>query len=245
MAKPSERLEIVQERVAIPIGSDCIDGILSYPADEPPSAIAVVVGPHPLLGGDMSNNVVSGLADGLTESGMATLRFNYTGSLAMTDTGAFDPQSLNEFWNQSHTDDEAKRWNDLDAALEFMHSLRLSMRCYLAAYSFGNYVVACWLKQQSAALTRSAISPAGIACISPTVGKHDLSGLSESNVPKLVIAAADDFATDTARLDSELTAWQATSVNVAQDRDGHFFRGHESWLVTHSIDFFDELETKA
>ncbi len=244
MAKPFEGLEIVEERVAVPVGSGCLDGILSYPADQSPRAIAVVVGPHPLLGGDMTNNVVSGLADGLTESAVATLRFNYTGSLAMTDTGAFDPQHLNAFWNQSHTDDEDQRWRDLEGALDFMHSLKLSVRCYLVAYSFGNYVLASWLRQKSALHNPPTIRPAGIVCVSPTVGKHDLSGLSESTIPKLVIAAADDFATDFAALDRELVDWQATKIQLAQDRDGHFFRGHESWLVTHAIDFIDELEAQ-
>jgi len=44
-----------------------------------PSGGAVICHPHPQYGGDMHNNVVSGVQRALAESGLATLRFNFRG----------------------------------------------------------------------------------------------------------------------------------------------------------------------
>lgn len=45
-----------------------------------PVAAAVICHPHPLYGGDMYNNVVSGLFDHLSAAGVAVIRFNFRGS---------------------------------------------------------------------------------------------------------------------------------------------------------------------
>jgi len=68
----------MEQSVTFPSGGSTLEGLLSLPAVTP--AISVVIcHPHPLYGGDMRNNVVSGMARVFQSSGMATLRFNFRG----------------------------------------------------------------------------------------------------------------------------------------------------------------------
>jgi len=56
-----------------------LEGVLSYDenAVNPPSML--LCPPHPHLGGDMENNVITALCKVLAEKGFVTLRFNYRG----------------------------------------------------------------------------------------------------------------------------------------------------------------------
>ena len=63
-----------------------LEGCLHLPADYPPSAGAVVCHPHPLMGGDMDNNVVMGVCREMVGQGMAVLRFNFRGVGASSGT---------------------------------------------------------------------------------------------------------------------------------------------------------------
>ena len=55
-----------------------LEGFLHQPVSSPFPA-AAVCHPHPLYGGDMSNNVVVAVCRALAEAGIAGLRFNYRG----------------------------------------------------------------------------------------------------------------------------------------------------------------------
>lgn len=235
-------LPLCHEEVRIATDDTNIDAVLAYPDDGQPHDAAVIVGPHPFLGGDMTNNVVVALGDGLAHAGFATVRFDYAGTLAKTAAGAFDVPSLDAFWTHSSTDDEAERWRDLEAVIGFVRSSLPTTRIHLVAYSFGSHVVSTWLTRAHHATWAEAI-----VCISPTIDKHDLSGLAASDIDKLVIVSADDFATDHRLLQDVVAPWRSTTVTLAGDRDGHFFRGHEPWLVQQALDFFgiDRRDTDA
>ena len=63
-----------------------LEGCLHLPEDGRPIAGVVVCHPHPLMGGDMHNNVVMGLCRELVGCGMAILRFNFRGVGASAGT---------------------------------------------------------------------------------------------------------------------------------------------------------------
>jgi alpha/beta superfamily hydrolase len=66
------------EAVALAREGPTLEGVLHRPAGSQFPA-AIVCHPHPLYGGDMSNNVVTGVCQALAEAGIAALRFNYRG----------------------------------------------------------------------------------------------------------------------------------------------------------------------
>ncbi|MEE9284179.1 MAG: alpha/beta hydrolase, partial [Dehalococcoidia bacterium] len=72
------------ERVTISNGEVTLEGALRTPDGQPPFPGVVLCHPHPQYGGDMSNNIVMAMAQGLNGRGIATLRFNFRGVGAST-----------------------------------------------------------------------------------------------------------------------------------------------------------------
>ena len=100
-----------------------LEGRLHLPEDGRPIAGVVVCHPHPLMGGNMHNNVVMGVCRELVSHGVAVLRFNFRGVGA--SSGAHD-QGRGEV-------------DDALAAMGFLAALpELAGRAIgLAGYSFG------------------------------------------------------------------------------------------------------------
>src|SRR3712207_4695272 len=65
--------------LTIPSGDITLEGSLHLPEGKGPFPAVVVCHPHPQYGGDMHNNVVMALVDGVTRRGVAALRFNFRG----------------------------------------------------------------------------------------------------------------------------------------------------------------------
>lgn len=68
-----------RKSIWIPMGDFQLEGELSLPDGAPALPSAVVAHPHPQYGGNMFNNVVEGVFEGLLERGRAVLRFNFRG----------------------------------------------------------------------------------------------------------------------------------------------------------------------
>ena len=215
----------VVEQVRFPSGPYRLEGELVYPIDDAPVGAAVVAGPHPLLGGDMDNNVVAGLADGLAARGLATLRFNYRGVGGSGGPAVDSAAHLARFWATSHVDDEGDFRFDLIAACDFLRSLTARPPA-LIGYSFG-----CTL------LPHAAGAAGPLVLIAPTVGVHDYDAYDGLIHPLLVVASEDDFAADAARLRRWFGRLAAPKLLLQPRLDDHFFRGHEDWLAETTFAF--------
>jgi alpha/beta superfamily hydrolase len=220
----------VVETVRFAAGPYLLEGELAYPEWDPPVAAALLVGPHPLLGGDMRNNVVRGLGDGLARRGFVTLRFNYHGAGRGEGPAADVAANLARFWETSHVPDEAEHRDDLRAALDLLRAVAgPGLTPALVGYSYG-----CSLLPAVARGDRAAS-----VLIAPTVGSHDYEGFAEVAGPKLVIASEGDFAADAARLARWFDGLPEPKRLVRPRLDGHFFRGHEDWLTALVASFID------
>jgi alpha/beta superfamily hydrolase len=224
---------IVAEHVRFPAGAYQLEGVLAYPEAEPPRAAAVIAGPQPLLGGDLNNNVVRALADGLAESGLATLRFNYRG-VGRSDGPAIDLAAhLAEFWRTSHVTDETDARIDLEGAAAHLRGIvGDDLPLALVGYSFG-----CTLLPHVTA----GEGPLARVLIAPTVARHDYTQYRALKEPMLVVASQEDFATPADSLRRWFATLQGPRRLVHLALDNHFFRGHESWLVRTVADFLGEL----
>ena len=176
---------IVVEHVRFPSGPYWLEGELAYPEDAVPCGAAVVAGPHPLLGGDMRNNVVVGLSDGLAARGLVALRFNYRGVGGSEGPAVDAAAHLARFWATSHVEDEGDFRLDLVAARDFLRSVTAEAPPALVGYSFG-----CTLLPHAA----GAAEP--LVLVAPTVGVHDYDSYDGRLNPLLVVASEDDFAAD-------------------------------------------------
>jgi len=221
---------LVVERVLFPSGAYLLEGELVYPDDATPVEGAVVAGPHPLLGGDMRNNVVVGLSEGLAARGMAVLRFNYRG-VGGSEGPAIDAAAhLSRFWATSHVDDESDFRFDLAAADDFLRSaMAKGPPTALVGYSFG-----CTL------LPHAARAADPLILVAPTVGVHAYAIYDGLLNPLLVVASEDDFAADAGRLRDWFGRLSARKRLLQPRLDDHFFRGHEDWLAETTFAFLRE-----
>lgn len=224
---------IVVERIQFPAGQHLLEGELAY--DEgacSPIGGAVLAGSHPLLGGNMHNNVVRGLGDGLAERGLATLRFNYRGVGRSQGCPVDVAQHMAEFWETSHVPGEMDLWRDVQGAADFLYPIvGPGKRLTLIGYSFG-----------CALLPSLCLSepPAALVLIAPPLDKHDYSEFTKAKCPLLVIASDNDFTCNPERLREWFATLPPQKELIQAPMDNHFFRGHEAWLADIVFAFLQE-----
>lgn len=193
-----------------------LEARLHLPEDGQPIAGVVVCHPHPLMGGEMNNNVVMGVCRELVGSGMAALRFNFRGVGASAGT---HDQGRGEV-------------EDATAALRFLaarHDLA-GKPIGLAGYSFGAGVA---MKASFVDETPSALSVIGRARVDP----DDELARRPSLPVQFVIGERDrQMAPEhAARLSAELSAPPEIHVIAGAD---HFFVGQEREVGTLVAAFF-------
>ena len=209
-----------------------LHGELVYPEIDRVIGAAVIAGPHPLLGGNMHNNVVRGIGDELARRQVVTLRFNYRG-VGRSEGPRMDViGNVAEFWKTSHVHDEMDLSQDVQGAIDCARqAVGPVLPLALIGYSFG-----------CALLPRVQLdvgSPA-LILLAPTIAKHDYDSYVAVKNAKLVIASEDDFASDAARLQSWFEALTPPKRLIQKRFDNHFFRGHEAWLAETVFDFLQE-----
>lgn len=221
---PDDTLTV--EAIWFSSGPRRLEGELTY-ASGPAVGLAVIAGPHPLLGGSMQNNVVRGLAEGLARRGVATLRFNYRG-VGNSDGPAADVAAhLAEFWATSHVADEPGYREDFAAAADFLRDgLGGRSPAALIGYSFG-----CSL------LPYAPCGDEPLVLVAPSVGTHDYAAFSDLPNPLLVVASEDDFAAAAGRAARWFDGLAGPKRLIRGRFDNHFFRGHEEWLAGEVFNF--------
>lgn len=222
---------LVVESIQFDADSFRLEGELIYPQGSVEARwAAVLAGSHPYLGGNMHNNVVQGLADGLATREMATLRFNYRGVGRSEGPSVDLARHMAAFWETSHVPAEKDHWKDVQGAVDFMQSIIGSeVPLALIGYSFG-----CSLLPQ----VRSQ-RPVRHVLIAPPLGKHDYEAFVPLHHPILVIVSQDDFTLEGAGLQSWFDRLRAPKRLVQAPLDNHFFRGHERWLVDTVVAFLN------
>ena len=215
-----EPAEILEETVSIPAEGADIEGVLAYPFAGRPASAALVVGPHPLMGGRPDNNVVRAVGRGLAECGFVTLRFRFGGE-------GPSAEAMDAFWKTGHAPDDPRRGDDAEAAYRWF-TREHPMPVVAVGYSFG-----------ASLLSRLHDKPrtSHLVLIGATLAQHSYEPLAHSPLPKLVITADNDFATplgvtqhwyDQAREPKRLVLIEAAE---------HFYRGQEPRLVTEILDW--------
>jgi alpha/beta superfamily hydrolase len=211
----------IVEEVTFPAGPYRLQGELAYPEEKPAVGAVVIAGPHPLLGGNLHNNVVRGLGN-LLAGRFVTLRFNYRGVGRSEGPPADVATHLTRFWETSHVPGEADLWQDAQGAVDFVQALAPGLPLALVGYSFG-----CSLLPY----VRAAGVEPTLVLIAPTVARHDYGPFLGLRRPLLVIASEDDFATDAGALRHWFDQLNAPRELILKRFDNHFFRGHEAWLA--------------
>lgn len=172
--------------------------------------------PHPLYGGDMDNNLIASLQQGLAEAGFSTLRFNFRGVEGSAG---------------SHGEGEGEK-GDVKGAISFL-AAHIGYPLYLCGYSFGAYVG--W---QGAAEDERV---AAIICISPPLAMYDFTQFFKDGRPKLIVAGKRDLICPRETLVEFFDHLAEPKSLKVIDGVDHFWWGREGEVVSYVVEFLRSL----
>ena len=218
---PGDALHMVQ--LSIPGGSGQLEGQLLFREETTQAAGAILCPPHPLLAGNMDNNVVQAVANQLARI-MPVLLFNYPAVGKSTSPRPDLP--LFEVWN---TLDVGKDYSSIIEAVQGVIAWSHSYfrRYHLIGYSFG------------ACLALSALTPEALSysAIAPPLAEEDFSALPTLSLPVCLITAAQE--TLLAAPDPFSAQPGITSIRI--EGADHFFRNREEVVAGRILQFLTEV----
>ncbi len=212
-----------------------LEGILSYDENAVNPPLMLLCSPHPHLGGDMENNVITALGNVLAEKGFATLRFNYRG-VGSSGSRLDNIAEVYEYWEEIlNNDDCSDAIVDATSAISYLESTVGTNRLFITGYSFGA-IVAMMLSVKNANIK-------AFASISTPFGRFDTAFLSDCKKPKLFICADNDFAASIEEVEKGmLNVSEPKILDVISNCD-HFYIDREIEVANRVFDFFNHNKT--
>jgi len=206
-----------------------LEGRLSYADDARPAPAGVMIcPPHPFLGGDLDNNVISALNAALAELAVPVFRFNYRG-IGESESTRDLSGDLKQFWEASKCPIyEAEILVDSSNAFaEFDRLLPAPLPLYVIGYSFGTVPAA---KIATSSRVRK------LCLISPPLIQWSLE-IEAAGLRCGVFHAPGDFACPESALQTLFDSLpEPKKLCTFRDSD-HFFVGHESELANAVCEF--------
>ena len=222
---------MIEEHVHFYADNLKLEGILTYNEDAMPTSSILLCSPHPNLGGDMDNNVITSVARISAGIGFVSLRFNYRGA-GNSESNQKDTAENFLYWESTMSGENyGDAVIDTQAALNFLVSQAgIQNNTFLAGYSFGAIV--------GMRVVVKNDSVKAFAAISAPFGKYNLDFLNHYSKPKLFIYTHNDFATtaeDTLMGFSKIPLPKALELIPESD---HFYRQKEDEVSRKVCNFF-------
>ncbi len=192
------------------------EGIIALPDGEGPFPGVVMCHPHPLMGGNMDNNVVVAVTFGLADAGIASLRFNFR--------GVGNSQGEHAKGEKEH--EEALTAMDFLGALPDVDDDRIG----LGGYSFSTRVI-CAHKQLYK-------KPKAIALVAPSIEAITGSPLQKAKTPRLIITGDRDRLVAAENVDEQLAKFNPPADYHVVEGADHFWVGHEREMADAVVQFF-------
>ncbi|MCP4249946.1 MAG: hypothetical protein GY778_23130 [bacterium] len=217
---------VIEENVCIQGQGRMLEGLLAYPTQQA-SCSALIAGPHPFLGGDMRNNVVSALLTALASQGAVTLAFNY-GGVGGSEGGPTDwPAVMSAFWKEGTFQEEQDWAGDAGSALAALQQW-CDLPLVLIGYSFGCRAMA----------DNLSASPAkAVILISPNPKQHAYEQLAGCPAPLLLIHSDNDFTCGAPEMIAWVKSIREPKTRIQLSAGEHFFRGHEEVVTDTVLEF--------
>ena len=199
-----------------PCGDITLEGEWHLPRGKGPFPSVVVCHPHPLYGGDMSNNVVVAICQALPRQSITAFRFNFRG---VGNSGGAFGGGIGE-------------QEDVKAALAFALSSPDidTKRIGLVGYSFGASVALPVALQDEQVSLLALVSPA----LSDT-GWEQLRGYHKS---KFLIVGDTDFVIPLERFQQYISDIPDPNQYQVVSGADHFWLGHEEEVAQKVTQFF-------
>ncbi|MBC8551354.1 MAG: alpha/beta fold hydrolase [Candidatus Brocadiales bacterium] len=220
---------MIEEQISFNSDGLKLEGILSYEEDihNPPSVL--LCPPHPHLGGDMENNVITVLGRVLAENGFATLRFNYRG-VGSSESKLGNIAEVYEYWETIlNNDDCSDAIVDSTSAANYLKSTVGTKHIFIVGYSFGA-IVAMMLSVEN-------VDVRAFTAISTPFGRFDTAFLKRFKKPKLFVCADNDFASSIEEVERGMQNISEPKIlDIMYDCD-HFYIDKETEIANKVLVF--------
>ncbi|MCC6145221.1 MAG: alpha/beta fold hydrolase [Candidatus Hydrogenedentes bacterium] len=197
------------------------EGVLAYPSAGSPTCAVLLLNPHPLLGGNMENNVIRHLWRRLAEDGAAAFRFNYRG---VGGSGLVAPEGMSAYaWFNMI---EAERRYEVflpecHEALDYLRGAVGAAPLVVIGYSLGSVLAA--MLAHSETVDR-------LVAISPPNARISIDAFALCAMPKLFIAGGRDMFFDAKAFDATFATLSGPKAFTAFPESDHFYRAQEEAL---------------
>lgn len=223
----SEPSDGIEEAVVIDSEGLRLEGRLSYSASLGHAHRgALLLSPHPFLGGDMDSNVLKAIAAELAGRGVVVLSFNYRGIGRSQSNGPLE-NFQKEFWENSTCPGyEDKIFVDSQRAFHYLECVCPHARSRIViGYSFGSLPALELASRQAGRIHK-------VGLISPPVAKWELSARSSQiRQDKAFFYSQDDFACPEDLLLKAYESFREPKSIQAFQTPGHFYLGQERLLA--------------
>jgi alpha/beta superfamily hydrolase len=222
------RSEIIQEQVEVVSEGLRLEGRLVYPADaKTVNGAALLLPPHPFLGGDMNSNILKEIAQAIANAGFISLSFNYRG-IGRSETHRNLEIYQKEFWEKTTCPEyEDKIFLDSTEALSYLNCVtERKARLFLVGYSFGSLPCLEMAMKQPELIE-------GLCLVSPPLAKWQLkSEYKTLTQPKAFFYSVGDFACPEEKLVTAYKEFADPKSIHRFESQGHFYVGSEKELAS-------------
>ncbi|MCA9310194.1 MAG: alpha/beta fold hydrolase [Phycisphaerales bacterium] len=227
--------ELCSERISIPRAHWALAGEITYDINAAADRAALLIAPHPFMGGRMDNPVLLRIAEALAAAGVVVLRFDYRG---VGDSGGPPVNieaSMQAFWKTGRAPEDPDLIDDARAAFDWLRTTTGHAPVTAVGYSFGAW----------AATSLPLPSLERLILIAPTITRHDYPELAGGTPPTLVVHGEGDFATPCQAMAAWMSRAHSNVRMITFPRADHFFRAQEADVANACASFLHQQEAVA
>ncbi len=189
----------------------------------PNAPLAIVMHPHPLMGGTMNNKVTFSMYQAFVQRWFSVIRFNFRGVGA--SQGTFDKGE--------------GELSDAAAALDWMQALNPNAPfVWVAGFSFG-----AWVSMQLL-MRRPEIK--GFISVAPPANEFDFTFLAPCPQSGLILHGGKDNLVPRTHVDQmveRLRGQKGITIDYrCVEESNHFFTNHADNVITHMHDYLDQRQ---
>lgn len=198
-------------------GSLLLEGDLFIPKNATQVPGVVICHPHPLHGGDMRNNVITGIFEAIEETQIAALAFNFRGVGESEGTHSYGS-------------------GELEDALEALKYLTSHPKIHGSSLAICGYSFGADIALKAAANHPDIRAVASVAC---PINLLNAQSLHQINMPKLFIQGDKDTFAPVPMVESFINITSLAQIKILSNAD-HFLHGREQQVGDFVASFLNE-----
>lgn len=191
-----------------------------YQSTSDSKSAIIICHPHPQFGGNMHNNIVSGVFKTFINNDISSLRFNFRAVGRSTGTHSSGRGEL----------------NDAQACVDYLINEKNIERIFICGYSYGA-AIGCSIVNYSDNIVGYAAISLPWDFMGPKYKK-----LSQTHKPKLFIQGDRDDVAHYANFENHYDSYEDPKESIIVKGADHFYWGYEEQVASNVLEFYTKLK---